>query len=169
MSADFYYARRFILWERLWLSTPVWSSVLLLVRSQFHICACHLYLCLLTVLCVLHVHHTMCMFIGKDVFCIIFVCLLSLPLPFAPTLFLPLSLFSCLLLPLLGGLDSKGQEAMLRKNPDVIIATPGRLVDHLHNAPSFSLSTIEILVLDEADRSAWKHILFPNHSDCCTL
>ena len=57
--------------------------------------------------------------------------------------------------PLLGGLDSKGQEAMLRKNPDVIIATPGRLVDHLHNAPSFSLSTIEILVLDEADRSAW--------------
>ena len=52
----------------------------------------------------------------------------------------------------LGGLDSKGQQAMLRKGPDVIIATPGRLVDHLHNAPSFSLSTIEILVLDEADR-----------------
>ena len=51
-----------------------------------------------------------------------------------------------------GGLDSRGQEAMLRKRPDVIIATPGRLVDHLHNAPSFHLNTIEILVLDEADR-----------------
>ena len=41
---------------------------------------------------------------------------------------------------------------MLRKQPDIIIATPGRLVDHLHNAPSFNLNTIEILVLDEADR-----------------
>ena len=53
---------------------------------------------------------------------------------------------------LLGGLETKGQEAALRKNPDIIIATPGRLVDHLHNTPSFSLQTIEILVLDEADR-----------------
>ena len=41
---------------------------------------------------------------------------------------------------------------MLRKQPDIIIATPGRLVDHLHNAPSFNLNTVEILVLDEADR-----------------
>ena len=57
-----------------------------------------------------------------------------------------------LILCLLGGLDSKSQGAMLRKNPDVIVATPGRLVDHLHNTPSFTLSTVEILVLDEADR-----------------
>ena len=49
-------------------------------------------------------------------------------------------------------MDSKSQEALLRKNPDIIIATPGRLIDHLHNAPSFDLQTIEILVLDEADR-----------------
>lgn len=53
---------------------------------------------------------------------------------------------------MIGGLDSKRQEASLRKNPDVIIATPGRLVDHLHNTPSFSLQDIEILILDEADR-----------------
>ena len=51
-----------------------------------------------------------------------------------------------------GGLDSKSQEAALRKNPDIVIATPGRLIDHLHNAPSFNLQSIEILVLDEADR-----------------
>ena len=51
-----------------------------------------------------------------------------------------------------GGLENKGQEVALRKNPDVIVATPGRLVDHLRNTPSFSLQNIEILVLDEADR-----------------
>jgi ATP-dependent RNA helicase DDX27 len=51
-----------------------------------------------------------------------------------------------------GGLDVKAQEAALRYGPDVIIATPGRLIDHLHNTPSFSLQNIEILVLDEADR-----------------
>jgi ATP-dependent RNA helicase DDX27 len=56
-----------------------------------------------------------------------------------------------------GGLDLKGQEAALRRSPDIVIATPGRLVDHLHNTPSFSLQTIEILVLDEADRMLDEH------------
>ena len=51
-----------------------------------------------------------------------------------------------------GGLEGRSQEASLRKNPDIVIAMPGRLVDHLHNTPSFSLQAIEILVLDEADR-----------------
>ncbi|XP_003490948.1 probable ATP-dependent RNA helicase DDX27 [Bombus impatiens] len=51
-----------------------------------------------------------------------------------------------------GGLDVKVQEAVLRKNPDIVIATPGRLIDHLRNTPSFSLDSIEVLILDEADR-----------------
>ncbi|XP_029990510.1 putative ATP-dependent RNA helicase DDX27 isoform X2 [Sphaeramia orbicularis] len=51
-----------------------------------------------------------------------------------------------------GGLDLKAQEAALRAGPDVLIATPGRLIDHLHNTPSFELTHIEILILDEADR-----------------
>ncbi|KAM5220820.1 putative ATP-dependent RNA helicase DDX27 isoform 1-T1 [Hipposideros larvatus] len=51
-----------------------------------------------------------------------------------------------------GGLDVKSQEAALRTAPDVLIATPGRLIDHLHNCPSFHLSSIEVLILDEADR-----------------
>ncbi|XP_012879830.1 PREDICTED: probable ATP-dependent RNA helicase DDX27 [Dipodomys ordii] len=51
-----------------------------------------------------------------------------------------------------GGLDVKSQEAALRAAPDVLIATPGRLIDHLHNCPSFHLSSIEVLILDEADR-----------------
>lgn len=51
-----------------------------------------------------------------------------------------------------GGLDLKMQETVLRKNPDIVIATPGRLIDHLKNTPSFSLDSIEVLILDEADR-----------------
>uniref|UniRef100_A0A8D1KQF1 RNA helicase n=1 Tax=Sus scrofa TaxID=9823 RepID=A0A8D1KQF1_PIG len=51
-----------------------------------------------------------------------------------------------------GGLDVKSQEAALRAAPDILIATPGRLIDHLHNCPSFHLSSIEVLILDEADR-----------------
>ncbi|KAG8446597.1 hypothetical protein GDO86_014153 [Hymenochirus boettgeri] len=51
-----------------------------------------------------------------------------------------------------GGLDVKTQEAALRSGPDILIATPGRLIDHLHNCPSFSLQLIEVLILDEADR-----------------
>ena len=37
-----------------------------------------------------------------------------------------------------------------RKNPDIVIATPGRLIDHINNAPTFTLDTIEVLILDEA-------------------
>ncbi|XP_016040946.2 probable ATP-dependent RNA helicase DDX27 [Erinaceus europaeus] len=51
-----------------------------------------------------------------------------------------------------GGLHVKSQEAALRAAPDILIATPGRLIDHLHNCPSFHLSSIEVLILDEADR-----------------
>ncbi|KAA3674362.1 ATP-dependent RNA helicase DDX27 [Paragonimus westermani] len=51
-----------------------------------------------------------------------------------------------------GGLDLCSQEASLRRNPDLVIATPGRLIDHLSNAPNFSLHQIEYLVLDEADK-----------------
>lgn len=51
-----------------------------------------------------------------------------------------------------GGLELKTQELALRRLPDIIVATPGRLLDHLENTPSFSLNFIEILILDEADR-----------------
>ncbi|KAH9946632.1 DEAD-domain-containing protein [Amylocystis lapponica] len=51
-----------------------------------------------------------------------------------------------------GGLSVKAQEATLRTRPDAIIATPGRLIDHLRNSPTFTLEALDILVLDEADR-----------------
>lgn len=53
---------------------------------------------------------------------------------------------------IVGGLSLKTQEAALRNRPDVVIATPGRLIDHLRNSPSFNLDNLDILVLDEADR-----------------
>jgi ATP-dependent RNA helicase DDX27 len=33
-----------------------------------------------------------------------------------------------------------------------VIATPGRLIDHIRNSPAFNLDALDILVLDEADR-----------------
>lgn len=53
---------------------------------------------------------------------------------------------------LVGGFSLREQESVLRSRPDVIIATPGRFIDHMRNSASFTLDTLEILVLDEADR-----------------
>lgn len=53
---------------------------------------------------------------------------------------------------LVGGFSLREQENILKKRPDVIIATPGRFIDHMRNSPSFTVDTLEILVLDEADR-----------------
>jgi ATP-dependent RNA helicase DDX27 len=36
--------------------------------------------------------------------------------------------------------------------PDFIVATPGRLQDHIQNTKGFTLEDVEVLVLDEADR-----------------
>lgn len=44
----------------------------------------------------------------------------------------------------IGGLDLKAQEIILRQNPDIVIATPGRLIDHIKNTPSFTLDSIEV-------------------------
>ncbi len=52
---------------------------------------------------------------------------------------------------LIGGASMKMQLDMLRRNPHVIIATPGRLNDHLEQK-TVNLRDVRILVLDEADR-----------------
>ena len=50
-----------------------------------------------------------------------------------------------------GGARIHNQRLKLRKGIDVLVATPGRLLD-LHNQKSVNLNNIEILVLDEADQ-----------------
>lgn len=47
----------------------------------------------------------------------------------------------------IGGLDVKAQESVLRTNPDVVIASPGRLIDHIKNTPSFTLDSIEVSLI----------------------
>ncbi|HTF96061.1 MAG TPA: DEAD/DEAH box helicase [Cellvibrio sp.] len=50
-----------------------------------------------------------------------------------------------------GGEELKYQKAMLRKNPEIVVGTPGRLAEHvMHKSTEFS--GLEFLVLDEADR-----------------
>jgi ATP-dependent RNA helicase RhlE len=51
----------------------------------------------------------------------------------------------------LGGVPSKSQITALRQNPEILVATPGRLID-LHNQRVVRLDRVEMLVLDEADR-----------------
>ncbi len=50
-----------------------------------------------------------------------------------------------------GGSDMQAQIRGLRQRPDIIVATPGRLLDHMWNG-TINLVPIKILVLDEADR-----------------
>lgn len=50
-----------------------------------------------------------------------------------------------------GGEELKYQKAMLRKNPELVVGTPGRLAEHVM-LKSTNFSGLEFLVLDEADR-----------------
>ncbi|KAI8549483.1 hypothetical protein RHMOL_Rhmol06G0027900 [Rhododendron molle] len=51
-----------------------------------------------------------------------------------------------------GGLSTKTQETALRSMPDIVVATPGRMIDHLRNSMSVDLDDLAVLILDEADR-----------------
>lgn len=53
---------------------------------------------------------------------------------------------------IVGGMDMVSQALLLAKKPHIIIATPGRLVDHLTHTKGFNLKAIKYLVMDEADR-----------------
>ena len=53
---------------------------------------------------------------------------------------------------LVGGMDMIPQAIALGKKPHIVVATPGRLLDHLENTKGFSLRQLKYLVMDEADR-----------------
>jgi len=52
---------------------------------------------------------------------------------------------------ILGGMPYPKQMQLLSKNPEILVATPGRLIDHMDSG-KIDFSELEILVLDEADR-----------------
>eukprot|EP01033_Poteriospumella_lacustris_P015493 gene15493-11084_t len=51
-----------------------------------------------------------------------------------------------------GKKDVRSQEATLRQGPDIVICTPGRMLDHLRNGRGVNVDDLDVLVLDEADR-----------------
>ncbi|KAH8163267.1 hypothetical protein CIB48_g4979 [Xylaria polymorpha] len=53
---------------------------------------------------------------------------------------------------IVGGLDMVAQGIALGKRPHVVVATPGRLLDHLEKTKGFKLNSLKYLVIDEADR-----------------
>ncbi|KAK1296541.1 DEAD-box ATP-dependent RNA helicase 28 [Acorus calamus] len=53
---------------------------------------------------------------------------------------------------IVGGLSMKVQETGLRSMPDIVVATPGRIIDHLRNSQSVGFEDLAVLILDEADR-----------------
>lgn len=52
----------------------------------------------------------------------------------------------------IGGERKKSEKARLRKGINILVATPGRLVDHIENTQSLDLSKIRYLIFDEGDR-----------------
>ena len=63
------------------------------------------------------------------------------------------------------------QASVLRRSPEIVVATPGRLIDHLHNTQSVGLEELAVLVLDEADRwelvSKWISLSCLPVAKCC--
>jgi ATP-dependent RNA helicase RhlB len=54
-------------------------------------------------------------------------------------------------LPVFGGVDYQKQQDALRRGTDIVVATPGRLIDYMKQNV-FNPKNVRILVIDEADR-----------------
>lgn len=52
----------------------------------------------------------------------------------------------------MGGLPLESQAVDLKRRPDIVVCTPGRMIDHVQNTISVDLDDVEVVILDEADR-----------------
>lgn len=52
----------------------------------------------------------------------------------------------------MGGTSRQTEAQKLTKGVNIIVATPGRLLDHLQNTPDFLFKNLQCLIIDEADR-----------------
>lgn len=52
----------------------------------------------------------------------------------------------------MGGATRSAEAQKLGKGVTIIVATPGRLLDHLNNTPEFLTKNLQCLIIDEADR-----------------
>lgn len=62
------------------------------------------------------------------------------------------SAMGCRSVCIVGGMDMMDQARDLMRKPHIIVATPGRIMDHLEHTKGFSLKNLKYLVMDEADR-----------------
>src|SRR5574342_1058368 len=60
-------------------------------------------------------------------------------------------------LPIYGGQDISRQIRSLKKNPHIIVGTPGRVLDHI-NRKTMRLDTVNTVILDEADEIGRAHV-----------
>ena len=52
----------------------------------------------------------------------------------------------------MGGANRRTEAERLERGVNILVATPGRLLDHLQNTRGFVVSNLQMLIIDEADR-----------------
>lgn len=52
---------------------------------------------------------------------------------------------------IIGGSNKKFESVKLKNGVNILIATPGRLLDHLLNTKDFKYANLKMLIIDEAD------------------
>lgn len=53
---------------------------------------------------------------------------------------------------IMGGANRQAEAEKLGKGVNILVATPGRLLDHLHSTEDFMFKNLHCLIIDEADR-----------------